>query len=171
MAGGFHPKPWRWYHAVLFWVLINIALYTGLGGDPSSYGRLREAPFAPPAWVFGPVWFLLNICVLWGNLQLLNQRDLRYRHTLLGLQGLSWIIYATFSFVNFQLKSPVLAFDWTFAMLLLTLISVMLSWNGDRKIAFSLLPLLAWLCFATVLATYQMMYNPDPLFGPAPMGR
>lgn len=169
MADGSPPGKWRWYHGLLFLVLVNAAQYSGSGGNFSSYGHLHQAPFAPPAWVLGPVWLCLNLCVLWGNLRLLNRHELRYRHTLLGIQGLSWLIYATFSFVNFQLKSPVLAFDWTFAMMLLTLTGIMLSWKGDRKIALSLLPLLVWLCFSTALATYQMMYNPDPLFGPAPM--
>lgn len=169
MAAGISSKKWRWYHALFFWAAVNAAQYSGLGGDPASYAHLHQAPFAPPAWFFGPVWLCLNVCVLWGNLRLLNQHGLRYRHTLLGLQGLSWLIYATFSFVNFQLKSPVLAFDWTFAMMLLTLTGIMLSWKGDRKIALSLLPLFIWLCFATSLASYQMMFNPDPLFGKGPM--
>lgn len=162
-------KKWRWYHAVLFWLLVNLSQYWGLGGNASSYERLQQAPFAPPGGVFGPVWLVLNAFVLWGNLRLLNQPGLRYRQTLLAFQGLSWLIYATFSFVNFQLKSPVLAFDWTFLMFLLTLTSVMLGWRGDRRIALSLLPLLAWLGFATALATYQMMFNPDPFFGKGPM--
>jgi hypothetical protein len=35
----------------------------------------------------------------------------------------------------------------------------------DRKVALSFATLLAWLPLATPTATYQMLHNPDELFG------
>src|SRR3712207_8348888 len=33
----------------------------------------RSAAFAPPSWLFAPVWAANNASTLWGNLRLLNQ--------------------------------------------------------------------------------------------------
>ncbi len=52
-------------------------------------------------------------------------------------------------------------------MYTLTIASVVLSARIDRKIVWSLATLFVWLSLATVVAAYQMVHNPDPLFGTA----
>ena len=163
-----HPDQYRWWHGLLFGIAANAvsALSTGRQADDQRfYEGLRQAPFAPPGWVFGPAWTINNISTLWGNLRLLNlPAETPHRNTLLWLQGASWAIFSTFSYVYFNRRSPILAFVWTSGMYALTITSMLLASKIDRKIVFSLATLFAWLSLATVVAAYQMVYNPDPLF-------
>lgn len=162
------PNQYRWWHGLLFGLTANAVSGLGLGqrtDEQRFYEGLRQAPFAPPGWVFGPAWTINNISVLWGNLRLLNlPADTPQRTTLLWLQGASWAIFSTFSYVYFNRRSPILAFVWTAGMYALTITSILLASKIDGKIALSLATLCAWLSLATVVAAYQMVYNPDPLF-------
>ena len=158
-----HPERYRWWHALAFGVGIN-AFSRLLTGDERLYSAFKQAPFAPPAWVFGPAWGINNASVLAGNLRLLNLPSSPTRRRLLLLQAVSWLIFATFSLVYFRLRSPILAFVWTAGMYLLTIGSIWLAARLDTKVAWSFATLVAWLSLATLVAGYQVIYNRDPLF-------
>ena len=169
----FRPARYHWWHAAALGLAAN--LVSGAAGrreeDRRYYEDMEQAPFAPPGWVFGPVWAANNVSVLWGNLRLLNlPQDAPNRQTLLVLQGLSWILFSTFGYVYFRKGSPILAFGWTATFWILTIASVVLSLRSDRKVAASLATLLAWLTLATPVAAYQAAKNPDPLLGYDPRG-
>jgi benzodiazapine receptor len=174
LDGTFQPERYRWYHALGFGAMVNLA--SGFSGrraeDRRFYESFEQASFAPPSWAFAPVWAANNASTLWGNLRLLNQpEDATNRKALLVLQAASWFLFSTFSYVYFRKRSPILAFIWTAAMWLLTVASVLLSLENDRKIALSLGSLLAWLTLATPVAAYQAARNPDELLGYQPQGR
>ena len=174
LDGTFRPERYRWYHALGFGAAVNLA--SGLSGrraeDRRFYESFEQASFAPPSWAFAPVWAANNASTLWGNLRLLNQpEDATNRKALLVLQAASWFLFSTFSYVYFRKRSPILAFVWTAAMWLLTVASVLLSFENDRKISLSLGSLLAWLTLATPVAAYQAARNPDELLGYQPQGR
>ncbi|WP_273845995.1 PPOX class F420-dependent oxidoreductase [Rubrobacter calidifluminis] len=165
---------YRWYHAAAFGLAVN-AVSASLSrpddGERRQYEELRQAPFAPPGWVFGPAWTINNISQLWGDLRLLNLPEGTHnRRPLLALQGASWALYATFTWAYFRKRSPLLALGWTSAFHALTLGSTLLGLRVDRRFAASQVPILIWLSIATPTAAYQALYNPDPLFGtPAPL--
>ena len=164
----FRPERYRAWHAFLFWLLANGVSGISVGRrreDRRFYEEMKQAPFAPPGWLFAPVWALNNVSVLWGNLRLLNDREVPYRGALLRMQGAGWFLYATFAYVYFRKRSPILAFAWTAAFAVLTVASAVLSWRLDRKVALSFATLLVWLALATPTAAYQMLHNPDELFG------
>ena len=175
LDGTFRPERYRWYHALGFGLAINLASGLVLGRraeDRRFYESFEQASFAPPAWAFVPVWAANNASTLWGNLRLLNQQeDTPNRGALLWLQGASWFLFSTFSYVYFRKESPILAFVWTAAMWLLTIASVLLSLKNDRKLTLSLGSLLAWLTLATPVAAYQAIRNPDGLLGYQPQRR
>ncbi len=153
----FRPERYRWYHALGFGLLVNLA--SGLSGrraeDRLFYENFEQASFAPPSWAFAPVWAVNNASTLWGNLRLLNlPEDAPNRRALLWLQGASWFLFSTFGWVYFEKKSPILAFVWTAIFWVLTIVSMLLSLENDRKITLSLGTLLAWLTLATPVAAY-----------------
>lgn len=169
--GAFRPKRYRWHHALGFGLAVNLAsgLSERRAEDRRFYESFEQAPFAPPSWAFAPVWAANNASTLWGNLRLLDQpEDIPNRRTLLWLQGVSWLVFSTFGWVYFEKKSPILAFVWTVVFWVLTIASVLLNLQNDRKLALSLGPLLAWLTLATPVAAYQAVRNPDELLGYRP---
>jgi len=175
LDGAFRPERYRWYHALTFGLAVNLVAGLSAGRraeDRRFYENFEQASFAPPSWLFVPVWAANNASTLWGNLTLLNQPDnAPNRRVLLWLQGASWSLFSTFAWVYFKKKSPILAFVWTATMWLLTIASVLLSLKNDRKITLSLATLLAWLTLATPVAAYQAARNPDQLLGYRPWGK
>lgn len=83
-------RPWRWYHGLLFYLLVQGLTFALSGlvnrwqgrrisspgqllGDVSYFEALRQSIFAPPAWVFGPAWTINNLSAIWGLLRVLNK--------------------------------------------------------------------------------------------------
>jgi benzodiazapine receptor len=155
----------RWWHAVLFWVLVSIPGYlTRHSGVP--FDGYVVVPLQTPPWVFPVMWFILNVFQLWGDVRLLNRRAaIRHWWALVAIHGALWLLFATFTGVYFVLGSPILAAVWTIAFLILTAISIALVWRDDRAIALSWVPLILWTGFASVVAVQQALLNPDRVFG------
>jgi tryptophan-rich sensory protein len=155
------PRRYRWWQAALFGSALSLLAALPVR-NTRIYEEQRQAPFAPPRWLFGPAWTFNTLASLWGDLRLLNRRRTPNRSALLTLEGISWFVYATFGWVYFVLKSPVLAFVWTAGMYLVTILQLALA-RRDRRLLLSRLPVFAWLSLATPVAWYQLTHNPDPL--------
>lgn len=145
-----------------------------LSGKPKNAERkvytkeLKQAPWAPPPWAFGPAWvvnnyFLLN--ALKGIINLKENDPLRKK--LIQLQVPIWFIFFTFGFLYFEKKSPVLAATWTVADAILAIASFSTALKADKKLALNFVPLSAWTMFASSLAIYQVVKNDDVLLGTA----
>ena len=130
--------------------------------------QLKQAPWAPPAWVYGPAWSVNNFFTLLA-LQRLLKSDIPEKKKLLILQAMIWGIYFSFGYVYFNRQSPVLAAVWTKTNAVLALISCIIAFKSDRKLAAYYLPLLGWTSFASSFADYQMLTNPDPVFKSKPI--
>lgn len=156
--------------AVLFYAA-TLAVGQLLTGNPGKNRSLYEnnydqAPWAPPGWIFGPAWLLINVFVVRALYILLNDPDRNRREkALLALQAGIWIIYMSFGYVYFRKKSPVLAAVWTVTDALLAACSFTLAGRQGRKLAVNYLPLLAWTSYAGTVAVYQALENEDTLFG------
>lgn len=125
--------------------------------------ELKQAAWAPPAWIFGPAWTLNNSFILSALQRLLNHRNIN-KKSLLWLQVAIWAIFFSFNYVYVRKKSPVLAAIWTKIDTGLALTSLILAWKADRKLAYKYIPLLAWTLFAGTVADYQALHNRDKVF-------
>ncbi len=153
--------------------LISIAA-SALGGLSSGLSskkekllynkKLKQAPWAPPAWLFAPAWTINNFFLLMALKRILNS-DTDEKQKLLVMQGVIWIVFFSFNYLYFNKKSVVLAAVWTMADALLAGTSFAAAFKSDKKTALHYLPLLAWTGFASTLADYQALKNPDPLLG------
>lgn len=116
------------------------------------YSTLIKPSWAPPSWLFGPVWSVLYviIAVSFGSV---------FYKTLTG--KLPWIIALpfvlnlifnfAFTYLQFGLKNNLLA-AIDIVLVLATLIWALLAiYPHFRWIAFANIPYLAWVSFATVL--------------------
>lgn len=157
----------RWWHALIFWLLVNAYGFFERGGEP--YAGYQPSPLQPPGWAFPLIWLPLSLVQLWGDVRMLNAPwPIQYRAALIGLQGGLWLLYFSFNFAYFTLGSPILAMTWTIAYFIIAAFSVAFIWKDDRAIAASWLPLVLWTAYASVVAVHAVMINPDPLFGVGP---
>lgn len=123
---------------------------------PTWYATLVRPTFAPPNWVFGPVWTILytligiSLYLIWTN----KKRSLK-------LFLFHLFLNAIWSPIFFGLKNLGLAF---FIILLmdLSLIVIIKSFYKVNKIAgLILIPYLIWISFATVLNFSFWQLNPS----------
>lgn len=116
------------------------------------YAALEKPFFAPPAWVFGPVWTILYIIMAWTFgyvLYAFFRERIPFRTLLPFLLNLAF----NFSFTTFQftLQNNLLAF----ADILLVLVTLVWAMKRIvrryRWVAYLNVPYLLWVSFATVL--------------------
>lgn len=167
-------KEVKWWHAGLFFIGVNTiqTLLHPPHKNMRKFYRKQDLPkFAPNASAFGPIWVVNTLFQLWGNVRLLNAKELPHKNKIMALQALSWVDYTTFTKVFFGLKSPVLSAIWTPADALFSISSAALAYKGDKKIFYSLLPISIWTTFASALSTYVVMYNRDEYLGVDPLAK
>lgn len=160
------PAPFRvrWWQPLLFWLIVNGWGFVERGAQP--FAGHQPSPLQPPGWVFPVMWFTLNVFQIWGDIRLLDPaRPIRDRGLLIGLQALTWAIYASFSLVYFTLGSSILAAAWTITFFVVTSACIALVARDDRGIALIWTPLILWTGFASVVGVHNALINPDPLFG------
>jgi tryptophan-rich sensory protein len=126
--------------------------------------QLQQAPWAPPGWLFGPAWAFNNFFLLQALQRILQKNDFPQRNKMLIYQVFIWIIFFSFGYVYFNKRSSLLAAIWTVSDTVLAALSFAASIKRDKTLALNYLPLLIWTGFASTVAVYQALMNPDPLF-------
>lgn len=125
--------------------------------------QLEQAPWAPPAWLFGAAWPVNNIFILLALQRLLSMDNIPEKKKLLTLQVSIWAIFFSFSYVYFRKKSPVLAAVWTVTDAALSISSFITAHRVDKKLSYYYTPLIAWTSYAGTVAIYQALMNADPV--------
>ncbi len=126
----------------------------------SWYATLIQPAFAPPAWVFGPVWSVLYlvIAVSFGHVV---YRALKRRLPLAVLVpfGLNVVFNLAFTPIQFGLKNNVLAAVDILLVLGTLVWALRAIWPHVRWVTWVNLPYLAGACFATVLRPSSSWLN------------
>lgn len=145
----------------LFFAFINfggLALGAYLmndGPQTSWYQDLNKAPWTPPGWVFGFAWttimlfFTIYLVELFQNLT--NQKI--YLYILQVFLNVSW----NFVFFNQHQVALGLVFILTLTALIFYFF---FTFRGElKKLSYLLLPYIIWLCIASSLNMYVVVYN------------
>lgn len=116
------------------------------------YGQLIRPSWAPPSWLFGPVWtFLYTVIVISFGYVVYMYAQNRIPFMVLLPFILNIVFNVLFTPLQFSLKSNVLA-AIDVVLVLITLIWALLSIYPYAKwVSFVNIPYLLWVCFATVL--------------------
>lgn len=164
----------RWWHGAAILVAANAVSFwpAGVLGDAAFYTSFRLPPYAPPDWLFAPLWLVLNITSLVAlarvaNLDPERAADRRRRLVLLS-EAVGWLLFAVFTTFFFWLHSPVLAAADTVAGLVVALVSVAAAAALDRPAAGLIGLRLLWLLLASAVAVSVALQNPDPFLTAAP---
>lgn len=116
------------------------------------YRTLIKPTWAPPSWLFGPVWSILYIVIAatYGYVgYLFLTKKIPFAVLLPFILNL--VFNAIFTWLQFGLKSNVLAMIDIFLVLATLVWALVAIFPHAKGVAYANLPYLAWVCFATVL--------------------
>jgi tryptophan-rich sensory protein len=136
---------------------LSIALALGagaLGGwttDAGWYASLDKPVFAPPGWIFGPVWTLLYFAMGTAAWWVWRTSGWRGAAGALSLYGVQLALNAAWTPIFFGLREM----GWAFAELLALWVAIVATlvafWRHRRGAGLLLVPYLLWVTFAGVL--------------------
>ena len=116
------------------------------------YANLNRPFFAPPGWLFGPVWSVLYvvIAVSFGYVLYLAIKK-RLPWSVFTPFGLNFVFNVAFSPIQFGLKNNLLAAVDILLILGTLLWAMRVIWSRLPWVAYVNIPYLLWVSFATVL--------------------
>lgn len=124
------------------------------------YSTIIKPEFAPPNWVFGPVWttlfFLMGIAAFLVWRKGFDHPGVK---TALGMFALQLILNTSWSLIFFGLHSPGGAFVEIILLWLAIIATMVLFAKVSRRAAWLLAPYLAWVSFAAYLNYAIWMLN------------
>jgi tryptophan-rich sensory protein len=130
-----------------------IGSYFTFPAIPGWYAELRKPPFAPPNWVFGPVWSILYALMgfaawrVWLHLR----RGDRAARTALLLFAVQLVLNVLWSALFFGLRNPLAGLIDIIALEILIVLTTIAFWRVDRLAGLAFIPYLIWVSFASVL--------------------
>ena len=140
-------------------ILGSLGSLVTTNGPGSWYASLQKPFFAPPNWVFAPVW--ITLFILMGTaLYLVWQSGTENRDVqiALGFFGVQFILNVIWSFLFFGLRSPLLGLVTILLLWLMIAATIRAFYPVKKSAAFLLIPYIAWVTIATALnaAIYVM---------------
>lgn len=127
---------------------------------PTWYANLNKPFFAPPNWLFGPVWTLLYF-LMGVSLYLIWKQGLEKKKVktaviyFLAQLGLNFV----WSPIFFGLRAPLIALIIITAMWVLIVITIKIFYPLSKWAAYLLVPYLLWVSFALLLNAAITLLN------------
>jgi tryptophan-rich sensory protein len=155
---------WRQGIGLAGWLVASFA--TGaLGGLASVnaagfYGQLVQPAWAPPAWLFGPVWSVLFVMMAVSAWLVWRRHGFAGAGRALSLFVAQLVANALWTWMFFAWRLGALALVEIAVLWLLIAATIAAFWPLHRLAALLLLPYLAWVSFAAALNAALWRLNP-----------
>jgi benzodiazapine receptor len=148
---------------LLFFLLVTLAVGASASvfTEPNIatwYAGLAHPSFAPPNWMFAPVWttlYVLMAVAAWRVWRITGTRSLE-----IGTYAAQLLFNFAWSAIFFAAHQIGPAFMEICALLVLILATTILFWRRDRVAGLLFLPYLVWTGFAAVLNDAFWALNP-----------
>ena len=117
----------------------------------SFYGQLTQPPWAPPAWLFGPMWSVLYVLMAVAAWLVWRDHGFSGAQFALGVFVGQLVANALWSWLFFVLRRGALSVAEIVVLWLLILATILAFWPLHRLAALMLVPYLAWVSIASAL--------------------
>jgi benzodiazapine receptor len=148
-------SPQKKYAGLVGWLLLS--LMTGSLGAIASvnakqfYSQLTQPSWAPPSWVFAPVWSILYVMMGLAAWLVWQSNSLGKTRFALTLYMLQLALNALWSWIFFAWHQGALAFAEILVLWVLIAAVIVAFWRMSVLAAALMFPYLLWVTFATAL--------------------
>lgn len=155
--------------AAALFVAVAVTFVAAAAGGLASvaagafYAQLAKPDWAPPGWLFGPVWSLLYTLMALAAWLVWRAGGFRRAKQALLLFLAQLAANALWSWLFFAWRLGALAFAEVIVLWVLIVATVAIFWRFSRVAACLLVPYLAWVSFAAVLTYAVWQRNPQLL--------
>ena len=143
------------------WLMLVILVFIPLlvGGLSSAsvmtdqsvqYSSFVQPDFAPPSWLFGPVWSLLYIMMGVASYLVWRSKDKKKKDALF-LYFLQLVFNFCWTLIFFGLRRFDIAFVEIVFLWGLIFANIILFWRIDKRAGWLLIPYILWVSFASML--------------------
>ena len=149
------------------WLLLSFAA-AAVGAAASAragtfYEQLTSPGWAPPGWLFGPVWTVLYVMMAIAAWLVWREHGFREGRTALGLFIVQLVANALWTWVFFAWQQGALAFAEIIVLWCLIVATIAAFRRLNTLAAVLLIPYLAWVTYATALTCAMWRLNPGIL--------
>ena len=127
------------------------------------YSQLDQPTWAPPGWLFGPVWGVLYLMMSVAAWLVWKTHGFRGARVALGLFLFQLALNSLWTWLFFAWHLGALSFAEIVALWISILATLISFWRLRPLAGALLIPYLAWVSFATVLAYAMWVRNPGLL--------
>jgi translocator protein len=151
---------------LVLWIGVSLAAglignWLGGGGDAQFYQQLDRPPWAPPPWLFGPVWIVLYVLMGVAAWLVWRERGFGRARFPLVLFLVHLIFNAAWTGIFFGLQRFGLAFAEILVLWALIVWLVVLFWRIRPLAGALLIPYLLWVTYAAALTYALWRMNPQ----------
>lgn len=151
---------------VVFYLCVTVASSAGfvfpLGDDNLWYTSLIEPRFAPPSWVFAPVWTTLYLLIATSAFRIMTKSSYKMNNLLplaIALWSLQLALNVIWTPIFSGAQNLEVAFYYIIMLWVIIIAYIFVSWRIDRLASLMMMPYLAWVSFASVLNYYYWQLN------------
>lgn len=162
-----HPEQRKQLLGLAAWLVVAFAA-SAVGAAASAgagafYDQLVQPDWAPPGWVFGPVWTVLYALMGIAAWLVWRSGGLRANRVALGFFVGQLALNAVWSWLFFEWQMGGWAFADILALVMALSITLVLFWRVRPLAGALLIPYLLWVLFAAVLNYTVRQLNPGIL--------
>ena len=127
---------------------------------PGWYITLEKPFFAPPNWIFGPVWIILyflmgvSLYIVWEN-----ELKSKTRNIFFVVFGIQLILNTLWSSLFFGLRSPLLGLVDILILDVMLAVTIIYAKRVSKYAAMLLIPYMVWIIIASVLNYAILVLN------------
>jgi translocator protein len=157
----------RQFTALAGWLFVSFAA-AAIGAvasieAKSFYAHLVRPSWAPPGWLFGPVWSVLYAFMGIAAWLVWRSSGFKAGRTALALFILQLVANALWSWLFFSWHQGAVAFAEVLLLWALIMATTVSFWRLNARAGVLMLPYLAWVTFATALTLSVWRLNPGLL--------
>ncbi len=125
----------------------------------SWYSTLAKPSFAPPNWLFAPVWTILYILMAIAAFLIYQKREHFQAKSALIFYFVQLILNSLWSIIFFGMHNPQLAFFEIIVLWIFILVTLIKFYKIHRTAGLLFIPYLLWVSFASFLNLFIWLLN------------